>query len=310
MSGEETQFPVVMRGYERGPVDDAILDLRKELMLLSAQNAQLAQELKDAVKTSEAAQAALSEAADPTYSGVGARAALILSTAEDQAQNLLSDATREIERQKKALHDEIEDLRGEAKGYYDSLVAEAQRRADRLMNAATVEYDQAIADAKTKGAEIVDEAVREAADAAFKIAKPGVKFREIHAAAMKVIAQKTAEWGLLPVSAEESLEPDNQFHRRWMIHGTSHHLGMDVHDCAQARREMYLDAELKPGMIFTIEPGLYFHKDDLLVPKKFRGIGVRIEDDVLVTKNGVENLTKALPRKARDVEAWMQKLAN
>jgi Xaa-Pro aminopeptidase len=156
--------------------------------------------------------------------------------------------------------------------------------------------------------EMIYEAVREAADAAFKIAKPGVKFREIHAAAMKVIAQKTAEWGLLPVSAEESLEPDNQFHRRWMIHGTSHHLGLDVHDCAQARREMYIEAELKPGMIFTIEPGLYFHKDDLLVPKKFRGIGARIEDDVLVTATGVENLTKALPRKARDVEAWMKSL--
>jgi Xaa-Pro aminopeptidase len=156
--------------------------------------------------------------------------------------------------------------------------------------------------------EMIYEAVREAADAAFKIAKPGVKFREIHAAAMQVIAKKTAEWGLLPVSAEESLEPDNQFHRRWMIHGTSHHLGLDVHDCAQARREMYIEAELKPGMIFTIEPGLYFHKDDLLVPKKFRGIGARIEDDVLVTATGVENLTKALPRKARDVEAWMKNL--
>jgi Xaa-Pro aminopeptidase len=156
--------------------------------------------------------------------------------------------------------------------------------------------------------EMIYEAVREAADAAFKIAKPGVKFREIHGAAMKVIAQKTAEWGLLPVSAEESLEPENQFHRRWMIHGTSHHLGLDVHDCAQARREMYIEAELKPGMIFTIEPGLYFHKDDLLVPKKFRGIGARIEDDVLVTATGVENLTKALPRKARDVEAWMKNL--
>ena len=71
---------------------------------------------------------------------------------------------------------------------------------------------------------------------------------------------------------------------------------------------MYLDAELKPGMIFTIEPGLYFHKDDLLVPKKFRGIGIRIEDDVLVTKTGVENLTKALPRKPREIEAWMKSL--
>jgi Xaa-Pro aminopeptidase len=156
--------------------------------------------------------------------------------------------------------------------------------------------------------EMIYEAVREAADAAFAIAKPGVKFREIHGAAMKVIAQKTAEWGLLPVSAEESLDPDNQFHRRWMIHGTSHHLGLDVHDCAQARREMYIEAELKPGMIFTIEPGLYFHKDDMLVPAKFRGIGARIEDDVLVTATGVENLTKDLPRKPREIEAWMAKL--
>ncbi len=155
---------------------------------------------------------------------------------------------------------------------------------------------------------MIYEAVREAADAAFKVAKPGVKFRDIHAAAIKVIAQKCGEWGLLPVSVEDSLQPDNQFHRRWMVHGTSHHLGMDVHDCAQARREMYMDGVLKEGMIFTIEPGLYFHKDDLLVPKKFRGIGVRIEDDVLVTKNGVENLTKALPRKAEDVEAWMRKI--
>ncbi len=155
---------------------------------------------------------------------------------------------------------------------------------------------------------MIYEAVREAADAAFKIAKPGVKFRELHNAAMQVIARKTAEWGLLPVSAEESLNPEKQFHRRYMVHGTSHHLGMDVHDCAQARREMYIDAELKPGMIFTIEPGLYFQPDDLTVPAKFRGIGVRIEDDVLVTAKGVENLTKALPRKASDVEAWMKKV--
>jgi Xaa-Pro aminopeptidase len=154
----------------------------------------------------------------------------------------------------------------------------------------------------------VYEAVLEAADAAFAVAKPGVKFREIHAAAMTVIAAKTAEWGLLPVSAEESLEADNQFHRRWMVHGTSHHLGIDVHDCAQARREMYLDAELKPGMVFTIEPGLYFQPDDLLVPEELRGIGVRIEDDVLVTETGVENLTDALPRKSVDVENWLARL--
>ena len=101
----------------------------------------------------------------------------------------------------------------------------------------------------------VYEAVLEAADAAFAIVKPGVVFREVHAAAMQVIARKTAEWGFLPVSAEESLEPENQFHRRYMVHGTSHHLGLDVHDCAQARRDMYMDGELEAGMVFTIEPG-------------------------------------------------------
>mgnify|MGYP006206838849 CR=1 FL=1 len=154
----------------------------------------------------------------------------------------------------------------------------------------------------------VYEAVLEAADAAFAVAKPGLKFRELHAAAMAVIAQKTAEWGFLPVSAEESLKPEVQFHRRWMVHGTSHHLGLDVHDCAQARKEMYLDAELKPGMIFTIEPGLYFQSNDLMVPEEFRGIGVRIEDDVLVTENGVENLSAALPRQPNEIESWMASL--
>jgi Xaa-Pro aminopeptidase len=152
-------------------------------------------------------------------------------------------------------------------------------------------------------------AVLEAADAAFAVAKPGIKFREIHEAAMKVIAKKVANWGILPVSAEESLEANNQFHRRWMVHGTSHHLGIDVHDCAQARKEMYLDAELKEGMIFTIEPGLYFHENDLLAPERFRGIGVRIEDDVLVTKDGVENLSAKLPRTPAEIESWMASIS-
>jgi Xaa-Pro aminopeptidase len=152
-------------------------------------------------------------------------------------------------------------------------------------------------------------AVLEAADAAFAIAKPGVLFRDLHAAAMKVIAEKTAGWGILPISAEESLDVSKQFHRRWMVHGTSHHLGIDVHDCAEARKEMYLDAPLEEGMVFTIEPGLYFHADDLLAPEQFRGIGIRIEDDVLVTATGVENLSRALPRDPDAIEAWMAKLS-
>ncbi|MEO5922038.1 MAG: aminopeptidase P family protein [Pseudolysinimonas sp.] len=151
----------------------------------------------------------------------------------------------------------------------------------------------------------VYEAVLEAADAARVIVKPGIRFREVHAAAMQVIARKTAEWGLLPVSADESLDADLQYHRRYMVHGTSHHLGIDVHDCAQARRELYLDGEVLEGMIFTIEPGLYFQPDDLTVPEEFRGIGVRIEDDVLVTADGCENLSGDIPRTVAEVEAWM-----
>ena len=155
----------------------------------------------------------------------------------------------------------------------------------------------------------VYEAVLEAADAAFAVARPGLLFRDLHARAMEVIAGHLEQWGLLPGTAEQSLSPEGQWHRRWMVHGTSHHLGLDVHDCAQARREMYLDAELVPGMVFTIEPGLYFKENDLLVPEELRGIGVRIEDDVLVTADGVENLSAAAPRRPDDVEAWMAQLA-
>jgi len=151
----------------------------------------------------------------------------------------------------------------------------------------------------------VYEAVLEAADAAFAIVRPGIRFREIHAEAMKVIAARTAEWGFLPVSAEESLKPDHQYHRRYMVHGTSHHLGLDVHDCAQARRELYLDGVLEPGMVFTIEPGLYFQPDDLSVPAEYRGIGVRIEDNILVTAAGAENLSIGIPRTVDGVEAWL-----
>ncbi|GAB2739865.1 aminopeptidase P family protein [Sinomonas soli] len=154
----------------------------------------------------------------------------------------------------------------------------------------------------------VYQAVLDAADAAFAAAQPGVKFRQVHAAAMEVLAARLEEWGILPVSAQEALSDAGQQHRRWMPHGTSHHLGLDVHDCAQARRELYLDGELAPGMVFTIEPGLYFKAEDLAIPAEYRGIGVRIEDDVLMTADGPVNLSAALPRTPDDVEAWMASL--
>lgn len=151
----------------------------------------------------------------------------------------------------------------------------------------------------------VYQAVLDAADAAFAVAKPGSKFKDLHTAAMEVLADRLEQWGFLPGTAAESLAEDGGFHRRWMPHGTSHHLGLDVHDCAQAKKELYLDGVLEPGMIFTIEPGLYFKEEDLLIPEEFRGIGVRIEDDVLITEDGCENLSAALPRTVEEVEAWM-----
>ena len=82
------------------------------------------------------------------------------------------------------------------------------------------------------------DAVYAAQEAGIAAVKPGNKFGDVHAAAIRVIAEHLHSWGLLPegVSVEDSLKPEGQYHRRWMVHGTSHHLGIDVHDCALARR--------------------------------------------------------------------------
>ena len=87
-------------------------------------------------------------------------------------------------------------------------------------------------------------------------------------------------------------------------------LGLDVHDCAQAREESYREGLLEEGMVLTVEPGLYIQPDDLLFPAEYRGIGVRIEDDVLVTNSGARVLSSALPRHPDEVEVWVSNLLN
>ncbi len=152
----------------------------------------------------------------------------------------------------------------------------------------------------------VYEAVLAAQEAGIAACRAGLPFSGVHAAAIRVVAEFLAELGVLPVSVEESLSPEGGQHRRWMVHGTSHHLGLDVHDCAHARTEDYRGGNLKAGMCITVEPGIYFRSTDLLVPEEYRGIGVRIEDDVLITDGDPVNLSGALlPRTADDVEAWM-----
>lgn len=152
----------------------------------------------------------------------------------------------------------------------------------------------------------VYDAVLAAQQAGINAARAGALFSDVHDAAIRVVAEHLREWGILPVEVEESLDPTTGGqHRRWMVHGTSHHLGLDVHDCAQARREFYRDGTLHEGMVITVEPGIYFKTTDLLVPKEFRGIGVRIEDDIVITDGPARILSEALPRSADAVEAWI-----
>ena len=149
--------------------------------------------------------------------------------------------------------------------------------------------------------------VYEAQSAGIAAVKPGAKFMDPHEAAMKVLAQGLYDLGILKEEPEYALRKDRQLHRRYTLHGTSHMLGIDVHDCANAREEFY-HGDLEEGYVLTVEPGLYFQSNDLTVPEEYRGIGVRIEDDVLVTADGSRNLSAGLPRTAEDVEAWMAEL--
>lgn len=148
-----------------------------------------------------------------------------------------------------------------------------------------------------------------AQEAGMAAVKPGASYRDFHHAAMTVLAHGLADMGILPTSAEEALEKESGIYRRWTLHGTGHMLGLDVHDCAAARNEQYLDGKLEAGMVLTVEPGLYFQSSDLLVPEHLRGIGIRIEDDLLVTEDGYRNLSAALPRTSAGVEAWMEQHA-
>ena len=152
--------------------------------------------------------------------------------------------------------------------------------------------------------------VYRAQSAGIAAVKPGAKFKDIHNACMQEIAKGAHELGVLPVSVEDSLKEENGFHRRWQFHSSSHHLGLDVHDCAHARKEQYMDAVIEPGMILTVEPGFYIQVDDTLFSQEYRGIGVRIEDNVLVTRSGAKVLSNALPRHPDEVEVFLKNIFN
>ncbi len=149
------------------------------------------------------------------------------------------------------------------------------------------------------------ELVWEAQRAGIEAVVPGNDFLEPNNRATRVLAQGLIDLGILKASLDEALDPNRLLHRRYTLHGVSHMLGLDVHDCANARNEEYRYGRLREGMVLTVEPGLYFQPDDGTVPERFRGIGVRIEDDIAVTADGAENLSAALPTKAGDLEHWI-----
>lgn len=134
---------------------------------------------------------------------------------------------------------------------------------------------------------------------------PGVRYEDVAAACNRVLAEGLYELKLLPCSVDEALDKENMVYRRWTLHGFGHMLGLDVHDCSHARKERYRDGTLEAGYVLTVEPGLYFQSDDELVPEELRGVGIRIEDDVLVTADGRTNLSAGLPRTPDEVQTWL-----
>lgn len=147
--------------------------------------------------------------------------------------------------------------------------------------------------------------VLDAQNAGIAALRPGADFASAHEAAMEVIVHGLVAMDLLGgVSADEALSADSKIYRRYTLHNVSHMLGMDVHDCASARTE-YVSGTVEAGHVLTVEPGLYFQADDLTVPEDVRGIGIRIEDDILVTADGTENLSGSMPREVNELEAWM-----
>lgn len=144
-----------------------------------------------------------------------------------------------------------------------------------------------------------------AQEAGIAALRPGARFRDFHRAAMAVIAEGLHDWGVLKITAEEALAEDSGLYRRYTLCSSGHMLGLDVHDCAKARAEAYLDGVLEEGQVLTVEPGLYLQPDDETLPAELRGIGVRIEDDLVITQDGARLMSGALPRTADAVEEWM-----
>ncbi len=142
--------------------------------------------------------------------------------------------------------------------------------------------------------------------AAIATIKPGAHWNEPHDAAVRTIAQGLKDLGLLEGELKEIIETET--YKRFYMHRTGHWLGMDVHDVGDYKVGGDWRV-LEPNMVMTVEPGIYVSPHDSEVARKWRGIGIRIEDDVVVTKKSCEIITNDVPKSVRDIEKLMKSRA-
>ena len=213
---------------------------------------------------------------------------------------------------------------GSKRNGYDSIVASGanacvlhyiendrkMRRGDLLLIDAGAEFAHYTADVTrtfpvsgefTAPQRAIYRAVLMAQKAGIRAVKPGAPWTAPHKACVRVLTRELLSLGLLKGRIAK-LIADGAC-RKWFMHGTSHWLGMDVHDVGPYENPDGKPIRFRPGMVLTVEPGVYFGRSDRTVPREYRGIGVRIEDDVLVTRSGNRVLTAAMPKEIRDVEA-------
>jgi Xaa-Pro aminopeptidase len=136
---------------------------------------------------------------------------------------------------------------------------------------------------------------------ALALFKPGTSIREVNDEVVRIMVVGLVELGVLKGEVDQLLA--EQAHRQFFMHGLSHWLGLDVHDVGHYGTPSR-DRLLEPGMVLTVEPGLYI-APDADVPAEYRGIGIRIEDDIVITADGNENLTATVVKDADAIEALM-----
>lgn len=149
----------------------------------------------------------------------------------------------------------------------------------------------------------VYEVVLDAKRQATEMVKPGIRFIDIHNKAVEVLTEGMVKIGLLKGDVETLIKDEK--YKQFYMHKTGHWLGMDVHDVGRYFEKDHSSRTLEEGMVMTIEPGLYIQEGTKDVPEQYIGIGIRIEDDILVTKNGYENLSAGLPDGVEEIEQLM-----